>query len=262
MQRPRGPAVRIDIRVLGQRLDQTDLVVGVENGEVRAEPRHLRVAPQDACRKRVKGADPETVHGIRRSARRPGRASRAPALLVKVTARIWLGQACPRHRDMREPRRQYPGLTPCRLRPARGAVPSVASTASRLLVVEGVEIGRARDGSDQVSGHGPSYQPGRPGCGRFAAGRAALPGTAFLPIYQERAAERSCRHDPKTRSVFSPECRGLRPVLRAGRGGGCGGGAPIRPESAGRRGGAGKQRFPPRRAPRPRSGRRARAAAS
>ena len=178
MQRARGPAVRIDIRVFGQRLDQTDLVVGVENGEVRAESRRLRVAPQHACRKRVKGADPEAVHGI---ADQPGDpvAHLARRLVGKGHGEDLAWPGLPRHRDMSEPRRQYPGLARTgsgqhEERPLRG-LDSLA-----LLVVEGVEIGRARGGSDQVSRHGPSYQPGRPGCGRFATAARRCP--ARLPF--------------------------------------------------------------------------------
>jgi hypothetical protein len=43
---------------LDQLLDQPDLVVGVEDGEVRAQPDQLGMAAQQACADRVEGAEP------------------------------------------------------------------------------------------------------------------------------------------------------------------------------------------------------------
>ena len=102
----------------GDLLHQAQLVVGVEDGEIRLQPHHLGMAAQDARGDRMEGAEPQALGGaapIMRSSR--SRISRA-ALLVKVTARICAGQARRSREDMREPRRSAPGSCRCRRRPA------------------------------------------------------------------------------------------------------------------------------------------------
>jgi hypothetical protein len=87
----RRPALVVEALGLDQLLDQADLVVGVEDGEVRTSGRPARRGAQDLDADRVEGAEPR--HAL------DGAADRAPmrcfisraALLVKVTARIWLG---------------------------------------------------------------------------------------------------------------------------------------------------------------------------
>ncbi len=72
-----------------QLLDQADLVVGVEDGEVGLQADQLGVAAQDLRADRVEGAEPRHALDDRRRPCAPMRSfiSRA-ALLVKVTARI------------------------------------------------------------------------------------------------------------------------------------------------------------------------------
>ena len=52
------PALVVEILGLDELLDQPDLVVGVENGEVRLQPGEFRVAAQDLHADRVEGAEP------------------------------------------------------------------------------------------------------------------------------------------------------------------------------------------------------------
>ena len=57
-QDARRPALLVDILGLEQLLDQPDLVVDVENGEIRLEPDQLGMAAQDFHADRMKGAEP------------------------------------------------------------------------------------------------------------------------------------------------------------------------------------------------------------
>ena len=54
----RRPALLVDALRLDDLLHQADLVVGVEDGEVALQPRHLGVAAQHAGADRVEGAEP------------------------------------------------------------------------------------------------------------------------------------------------------------------------------------------------------------
>ena len=62
-ERARRPALVVDILGLQHLLQQADLIVGVENGEVGLQPDEFGVAAQDLGADRVKGAEP--LHGLR-----------------------------------------------------------------------------------------------------------------------------------------------------------------------------------------------------
>jgi len=57
-QLARGPAFFVDVGGGYQLLEQTDLVVGIQNREVRLQPRQLGVAAQDLDADRMEGAQP------------------------------------------------------------------------------------------------------------------------------------------------------------------------------------------------------------
>ena len=57
-QHPRRPALVVDVVGGEQLLEQADLVVGVEHGEVRGELHQLGVIAQDAAADRMEGAEP------------------------------------------------------------------------------------------------------------------------------------------------------------------------------------------------------------
>ena len=59
----RRPALLVDVGRLDDLLEQANLVVGVEDGEVGLEARELGVAAQDAGRNGVEGAEPEAGGG-------------------------------------------------------------------------------------------------------------------------------------------------------------------------------------------------------
>ena len=87
------PSLLVDLLFAANPFDQPDLVVLIEDGEIRAEADKLGVTAQNASRDRMKRADPEgRPPNFRSSRRRDPDISRA-ALLVNVTARICSGQA-------------------------------------------------------------------------------------------------------------------------------------------------------------------------
>ena len=57
-EQPRRPALLVDVRGQDDLAQEPDLVVGVEDGEVRLQPDELGVPAQDADRERVEGAEP------------------------------------------------------------------------------------------------------------------------------------------------------------------------------------------------------------
>ena len=126
----RGPALLVEVGGLDQLLEHAQLVVGVEDREVGLEPDQLGVAAQHPRRDRVEGAEPR--HAFDRAAGEwptRSRISRA-ALLVKVTARIWLGQAL--RVAIRWARRAVSAaVLPVPAPASTSTGPSVVSTASR-----------------------------------------------------------------------------------------------------------------------------------
>ena len=62
-QKPRGPALFVDIGRRNQLFQQAQLVVGVQNGEVRLQPHQFRMPPQDLHRQRVERAHPRHALG-------------------------------------------------------------------------------------------------------------------------------------------------------------------------------------------------------
>ncbi len=81
-----GPALLVDVLGFEQLLDQADLVVHVENGEVRLEASELGVA-REGCGRRWSGRCPSTAWPRHEpdETYRCASSSRGRALLVKVT---------------------------------------------------------------------------------------------------------------------------------------------------------------------------------
>ena len=87
-ERSRRPAFVVQIFRLQKLLEQPQLVVGIENGEIRPQTHELSMHPQDLGADRMERAEPRhRLLGARGDAPTRWRISRA-ALLVKVTARI------------------------------------------------------------------------------------------------------------------------------------------------------------------------------
>ena len=59
-----GPALVVDILGRGDLLDQAQLVVGVEDGEIGLQPDRLGMAAQDARGDRMEGAEPQALGGL------------------------------------------------------------------------------------------------------------------------------------------------------------------------------------------------------
>ena len=102
----RGPALLIEVRGLDQLLEDPQLVVGVEDGEVGVEADKLRVASKHARGDRVKGAEPG--HPFERSAGQCGDSlAHLARRLVGEGDGEDLARPCPAGgNEMREPGRQ------------------------------------------------------------------------------------------------------------------------------------------------------------
>ena len=139
----RRPALLVDVLGCEQLLEQTDLIVGIEDGEVRLQADQLGMPPQNFHADRMKGAKPR--HSLDNLAHHgPTRAfiSRA-ALLVKVTARISVRPCTSGGKNVRYPRCQDTGFSgPGAGQNQHRAVQGHDRLA--LLRIEVLEIGRAR----------------------------------------------------------------------------------------------------------------------
>ena len=63
-QGARGPAPRVEVRGLDHLLQETQLVVGIEDGEVGPQPDQLGVAAQQARAERMEGAEPQPLEAV------------------------------------------------------------------------------------------------------------------------------------------------------------------------------------------------------
>ncbi len=90
----RGPAFLVEVGGEDELLEQAELVVGVEDGEIGVQPDQLGMAAQHLRADRVERAEPRHPldHVADESCATRSRISRA-ALLVKVTERISRGPA-------------------------------------------------------------------------------------------------------------------------------------------------------------------------
>ena len=162
MQRPRRPAPLVDLGGGDDLLEQAQLVVGVEDGEVGLQPDRLGMAAQDARGERVEGAEPHAL-GALADHRREALAHLARRLVGEGDRQHLARQGAARGEDMRQPRRQHPGLA------GAGAGQHQHRPVDRgdgfgLRLVEGGEIGRSsgfrrrRSGViDSGIGHRPTY---------------------------------------------------------------------------------------------------------
>ena len=138
----RRPALLVDVLGADELLEQADLVVGVEDGEVWLEPRKLGVAAQDAGGDGMEGAEPEAGGGAADQPLHP--ADHLARRLVGEGDRQHLaGPGAAGGEDMGEPRGEHPGLA------GAGAGQHQQRTIERfhrlaLLGVEPCEIGRSR----------------------------------------------------------------------------------------------------------------------
>ena len=115
-QHPRRPAFLVDPLGHDQLLHQPDLVVGVQNREVRLQPHQLRMTAQELHADRVEGAEPR--HPLHRLAHQPAHAvlHLARGLVGEGHGQDLVRTGRPGHQQMRDPRGQGPGLARARPR--------------------------------------------------------------------------------------------------------------------------------------------------
>ena len=180
VQQPRRPALGIDVGGFQFLLDEAELVVRVENREVRFQADKLGMAAQDARGERVEGAEPDFLRRLR-----PEQGRDQPADPLAHFPRRPVGEGdgenLPRHgapgrEDMGDADCQRPGLAGARTGQDQHCAPGLFHRLA-LLVVQAVQpcriVRRGRgDGSasgqrERVGGrfgHRPAeYRPGQTG---------------------------------------------------------------------------------------------------
>ena len=105
----RRPFLVVDVLGREQLLDQADLVVLVEDGEVRLEPDQLGVAAQHARGERVEGAEPQALGGAADQRRDPV-LHLARRLVGEGDGEDLVRQRLAGHEQMGEPRGQHARL--------------------------------------------------------------------------------------------------------------------------------------------------------
>jgi hypothetical protein len=108
-QRARRPAALVDIRGGDDLLQQAQLVVGVEDREVRGKPDRFGMAAQDAGGERVEGAEPHPVGGAPDHRLEP-LAHLARRLVGEGDRQHLAGIGAAGAEDVGKPGRQHPGL--------------------------------------------------------------------------------------------------------------------------------------------------------
>ena len=208
-QGARRPAPRVEVRGLDHLLQQTQLVVGIEDGEVGLQPDQLGVAAQQARAERMEGAEPQPLEAVPEQQRRA--LDHLARRLVGEGDREHLIRPRPAgHEQMGEARGQHAGLA------GAGAGehqerPVVRLDRSALRRVEGVEVarrrGRRRRQHVRLAGHGPPCDdrpggalpavesgPSVPGGGRRAPRRCVIAGAASTPgVMMEHPPEPATR---------------------------------------------------------------------
>ncbi len=155
-QQPRWPTLVVDVGGLDQLAQQAELVVSVEDGEVRFQPDKFGVAAEDPRRERMEGAEPG--HALDDAADQLANAGfHFPRRLVGEGDGEDLVRPCPAGvQKMRDAGGERPSLA--RARAGKHQYRSVERLDGGALVgVQGVEIGRG------PRGHGPGGQRGRRG---------------------------------------------------------------------------------------------------
>ena len=139
---PRRPFLLVDVLGPQQLLDQADLVVGIEDGEVALETDGFRVAPQDTRGDGMEGAEPPALHRGAVEQRRNAVLHLARRLVGEGHSEDLAGRArLAGDQQVGEARGQYPGLA------GAGAGQHQHRAVERLdrlalARVEGVQIGR------------------------------------------------------------------------------------------------------------------------
>ena len=188
------PFLVVDALGLQQLLDQPRLVVGVEDGEVALQPDQLGMAAQHPHADRMEGAEPHAVGRAADQAARRGRSISRAALLVKVTARICDGRARPviNWWAMRVvSTRVLPVPAPA----STSSGPPSWMTASALLLVQPLEMGRRRNGTRRAglgAGNGIVGDFKRVGGGRHTH-HIAIVGPRRLSLTRKRGGFRMAR---------------------------------------------------------------------
>ena len=158
-QKPRGPAFFVDVLERDELFHQPDLIVRVENGEVRLEPHKLGMAAQKLHADRVEGAEPR--HPLDRLAQMAAHPvlHLACGLVGEGHGEDFVRSRRMRVQKMRDPRGQRLGLAGPRAREHEdGPVERLDRLALRR--VQLVEIGRRARGHGHLaqawagSGHG------------------------------------------------------------------------------------------------------------
>ena len=104
-----GQRLFVDALGLEKLLQEADLVVGVEDGEVRLQADQLGMAAQDAGGDRMEGAEPDFVGGIADHRLQP-LAHFARRLVGEGDREDLAREGAAQRQDMRQARRQDPGL--------------------------------------------------------------------------------------------------------------------------------------------------------
>ena len=141
-QRPGGPALLVDVLGLQDLLEETKLVVRVEDREVRPQPHEFRVHAQDLGADRVECAEPrQALH--RAGEKRDALAHFARGLVGEGDGQNLVRPRPSRRDDMGDARSQHPRLADSgpgqhENRPVEGL------DRGKLFVVEAAQIGRAQ----------------------------------------------------------------------------------------------------------------------
>ena len=106
----RRPALVIEVLGLDELLDEPDLVVGVEDGEIRLQPHKLGVAAQDAHADGVEGAKPRHAFDFLADQHADARLHLARGLVGEGLGEDLGGVGAPGRQDMGDPRRQHARL--------------------------------------------------------------------------------------------------------------------------------------------------------
>ena len=139
-ERPRRPALVVEILRLQDLLQEAQLVVRVENGEVRPQPDEFGVHAQDLDADRMKCAEPG--HALRRAGKhRDALAHLARGFVGERHRENFVSASAPRGDQMGDARGEHPGLADPRAGQNKDRTVKRLDGAP-LLVVEPCEIGR------------------------------------------------------------------------------------------------------------------------
>ena len=151
-QHARGPALVVDMLRLQDLLQQADLIVCIQDGEVRFQADQLRMAAQDARAQRMEGAQP---HALRRRADQIGHPllHLARGLVGEGDAEDLIGLGPAFVQDLGEARGQDPGLARARTGQHQHR-PVDRLHRLTLGIVQPLQPGRRRGRTARIGGRG------------------------------------------------------------------------------------------------------------